>query len=50
MFQKGNRVSRGTKASKAKLKGRKGTERFKDPNEAVGDDPLQHLAEAAKQR
>ena len=31
-------------------KGREGTKGFEDPHEAVSDDQLQYLAEAAKQR
>ena len=50
MFQTENRVSRGTKPTKTKLKGRESTEGFEDPDETVSDDPLQNLAEAAKQR
>ena len=49
MFQTEMRMSRGTKPAKAELKERKDTKGFEDPNEVVGDDPLQHLAEAAKQ-
>ena len=50
VFQAKKRVSRGAKPTKAELKGRKSIEGFEDPDEAVSDDPLQNLAEAAKQR
>ena len=34
---------------KKELKGRKGTEGFEDPQEAVADDPLQYLPETVEQ-
>ena len=50
MFQTEKRVSGGTKPPKTELKGRELTEGFEDPNEAVGDNPLQYLEETSKQR
>ena len=50
MLQTEKRVSCGTKPTKAELKGRKSTEGFENHDEAVSDDPLQNLADAAKQR
>ena len=47
MFQTEKRVSRGTKLLRTELKERVGAE---DPNEAVRDDLLKNLADAAKQR
>ena len=41
----GKRVSRGMKAE---LKGRKGTEVFKDPDKVVSDDPLQNPGEEGR--